>query len=170
MNPNVAIELGYALKALSTNNVLMVLNTHYGDRSGVPFDLAHKGGPILYRLAPDAEKAAIDTERKSLKKKLKDALELFKSKPVVKPFVERVADKAPAFFYPQNKPIGGVGNDTDRILFHVEHGAAFYLRVIPTAELQRPLGEEYLWKNVQRLDNFGKAYGGVQRTNEDGAS
>ena len=57
MNPNVAIELGYALRALSDLNVLMVLNTHYGNRSHLPFDLAHKAGPILFDLPPDADKA-----------------------------------------------------------------------------------------------------------------
>src|SRR5437763_1798424 len=28
MNPNVAIELGYALRSLTTNRILMVMNTH----------------------------------------------------------------------------------------------------------------------------------------------
>src|ERR1041385_4207385 len=60
MNPNVAIELGYALKALSDRNVLMVLNTHYGDRTFLPFDLAHKAGPIMFHLAPEADKKAIE--------------------------------------------------------------------------------------------------------------
>ena len=60
MNPNVAIELGYALHALSDRNVLMVLNTHYGDRSFLPFDLSHKAGPILYDLAPGAPKSKRD--------------------------------------------------------------------------------------------------------------
>ena len=32
MNPNVAIELGYAQHALGDEQVLMVLNEHYGDR------------------------------------------------------------------------------------------------------------------------------------------
>src|ERR1700732_2125300 len=32
MNPNVAIELGYALKTLTTDSVLMVMNNYYGKR------------------------------------------------------------------------------------------------------------------------------------------
>ena len=62
MNPNVAIELGYALKALTTQRVLMVMNSHYSRREDLPFDLGHKGGPILYRLAPEATKAEVETE------------------------------------------------------------------------------------------------------------
>ncbi|MEO8668782.1 MAG: hypothetical protein ABI399_09715 [Bauldia sp.] len=33
MNPNVAIELGYALHALKEERVLLVLNSHYGGRT-----------------------------------------------------------------------------------------------------------------------------------------
>ncbi len=44
MNPNVAIELGYAIKAISEENVLMVLNEHYGGREFLPFDIQGNGG------------------------------------------------------------------------------------------------------------------------------
>ena len=44
MNPNVAIELGYALARLTDARVLMILNTAYGNRDGLPFDIKHKGG------------------------------------------------------------------------------------------------------------------------------
>src|SRR6266567_5385993 len=39
MNPNVAIELGYALHALNESGVLLVLNEYYGGREFIPFDL-----------------------------------------------------------------------------------------------------------------------------------
>jgi len=55
MNPNVAIELGYAIGRLTDARILMVLNTAYGDRDGLPFDIKHKAGPILYRLAGGGE-------------------------------------------------------------------------------------------------------------------
>ena len=50
INPNVAIELGYALHALSDRSFLMVMNTYYGDRADLPFDLQAKAGPILVKL------------------------------------------------------------------------------------------------------------------------
>src|SRR6185436_17888904 len=84
MNPNVAIELGYALKRLTTNRILMVMNTHYGSRSDVPFDLAHKNGPIQFYLAPDADKTTIAAERKKLVPWLRSELKLFQPKPEVK--------------------------------------------------------------------------------------
>jgi len=66
MNPNVAIEYGHAHHALGDNAILMVQNTHYGDRDALPFDLKQKAGPIQYRLAPDAKKAEIEAAQKSL--------------------------------------------------------------------------------------------------------
>jgi hypothetical protein len=38
MNPNVAIELGCALARLTDARILMILNTAYGNREGLPFD------------------------------------------------------------------------------------------------------------------------------------
>jgi hypothetical protein len=39
INPNVAIELGYALHALGDRALLMVMNEHYSSRADLPFDL-----------------------------------------------------------------------------------------------------------------------------------
>ena len=50
LNPNVAIELGYALAHVGNQGVLMVLNSAYGDRESLPFDLRHKAGPIIFPL------------------------------------------------------------------------------------------------------------------------
>lgn len=44
INSNVAIELGYALHALTDRALLMVMNEHYGTRADLPFDLQTKGG------------------------------------------------------------------------------------------------------------------------------
>lgn len=41
-NPNVLIELGYALKALAQTRVLLVMNTSYGEIKKLPFDLDHR--------------------------------------------------------------------------------------------------------------------------------
>lgn len=41
-NPNVLIELGYALKALGQARVLLVMNTSYGEIKKLPFDLDHR--------------------------------------------------------------------------------------------------------------------------------
>ena len=53
INSNVAIEYGHAHHSLGDEAILMVQNTHYGDRETLPFDLKHKAGPIQFCLAPD---------------------------------------------------------------------------------------------------------------------
>ena len=76
INPNVAIELGYALKLLGNSGLLMVMNDHYGTRNDLPFDLRAKAGPILFTLAPEADKQTITQEKAKLKGKLKEAITL----------------------------------------------------------------------------------------------
>lgn len=62
-NPNVLIELGYALKSLSSANLILVYNTAFGSITDLPFDL--KGKRIVsYSLTPDEEPAA-DHQRRS---------------------------------------------------------------------------------------------------------
>ncbi|MGD0770121.1 MAG: hypothetical protein ABSB42_18205 [Tepidisphaeraceae bacterium] len=67
-NPNVLIELGYALKALGQHRIIMVMNTAFGTVEQLPFDLRLKR--VLTYNAPPAE-----SERASERKKLQGALE-----------------------------------------------------------------------------------------------
>ncbi|HBL65079.1 MAG TPA: hypothetical protein DDZ58_03105 [Achromobacter sp.] len=50
-NPNVMIELGYALHALGREAIILVWNTDSGIKiEHLPFDLRHRRGPIAYTL------------------------------------------------------------------------------------------------------------------------
>jgi hypothetical protein len=74
-NPNVMIELGYALKALGPAAVVLVANEAFGAKAEeLPFDLRHRRGPITYNLSPGAAPATIASERKSLADGLAEAL------------------------------------------------------------------------------------------------
>jgi hypothetical protein len=46
INSNLAIEYGYAVRALGDQSILMIQNVHYREREELPFDLKHKAGPI----------------------------------------------------------------------------------------------------------------------------
>lgn len=70
-NPNVLIELGYAYKALTSERILMIMNTAFGEPKLLPFDLSSKR-VITYQLSPEAEAKA--TVRKDLVQKLENAL------------------------------------------------------------------------------------------------
>lgn len=56
-NPNVCIEHGYALKAVSWRRVIAVMNTAQGgpDDHELPFDLRHARRPILFHCPSDAD-------------------------------------------------------------------------------------------------------------------
>ncbi len=75
-NPNVLIELGYALKRIGWSRVIMILNTEFGNLEALPFDLRMKR-VLTYSAREDEENRA--TERKKLQKKLTVAVkEIFR--------------------------------------------------------------------------------------------
>jgi hypothetical protein len=57
-NPNVLIELGYALKALGHASIIMVMNTAFGPLENLPFDLRQKRA-VTYSLREGADRNQI---------------------------------------------------------------------------------------------------------------
>lgn len=58
-NPNVLIELGYAMRAMGPNRIVMVMNEAYGGLKELPFDLRSRR-VLTFRLVKDAvEKAPV---------------------------------------------------------------------------------------------------------------
>jgi hypothetical protein len=72
-NPNVLIELGYALKSLTGRKVILVQNLAFGGPEELPFDLRQKR-VLTFSSAEDAPERA--SERRRLQAQLKDALSL----------------------------------------------------------------------------------------------
>jgi hypothetical protein len=62
-NPNVLIELGYAIKALGWQKITLVMNTAFGKPEELPFDLRMRRA-ITYHMPKETEERA--TERKKL--------------------------------------------------------------------------------------------------------
>lgn len=71
-NPNVLFELGYALKRLGWERVIMLLNKSFGDVTELPFDLRMKR-VLVYSVNEEQENKS--QERENLKKRLVSALQ-----------------------------------------------------------------------------------------------
>lgn len=74
-NPNVVFEVGYALRALGSERVLLVLNTEFGAVEKLPFDLRPRR-ILQYSMAAEAADRA--TERKKLENSLLEAIRAIK--------------------------------------------------------------------------------------------
>ncbi len=73
-NPNVMIELGYALSELGFGRIVCVFNRHSGSQDDLPFDLRNRRWPIAYELSKEADGDARATEKVKLRARLKDAI------------------------------------------------------------------------------------------------
>jgi hypothetical protein len=165
INSNVAIEYGYALRALGDEFILMVQNAHYGDRDELPFDLKHKAGPIQYRLAPNATKAEIAAEHAKLRSVFVDALKPYIGRTnaagtAAPRFVETPSTTNIACFWKPSDVLASQGSAISRVLgradeedriehrFNEQH--VFYLRLIPTTPLRDALSVTALMDVAER--------------------
>ena len=75
-NPNVLIEYGWALKGLTYQRIISVMNTAYGKPSHetLPFDLQHVRWPLRYELHEGATQEVRAKQRKALTNNLIDAI------------------------------------------------------------------------------------------------
>jgi len=96
-NPNVLLELGYALKSLGSEPIVLVWNTAGGARpEDLPFDMRHRRGPVGYNLPASATTKERDRARASLAKVLKDILEPLLAKALAKLDAALVFDMYPS--------------------------------------------------------------------------
>ena len=146
-NPNVLIEYGWALKSLTNERVICVMNTAYGEPSNdsLPFDLAHLRWPIRYTLAEDATPVARAEEKKKLSNVLKAALRLSLGAipaPVIVPppsFPEASAKDGPARFRGSGEALGFEDDtfvENTKEVF-LNSGATMWLRLMPVTNPQK---------------------------------
>ena len=172
LNPNVAIELGYSLATVGDGGLLMVLNTHYGHRETLPFDLRHKAGPIMYELEPGADKEKINRVQTELTWNLKVA---------IRECLQQVADEPSAAHVevPQGSNVAQYFQDNEVLAVRANMGALelsyevkplLYLRLIPTYGMP-PLREAEINQLIYgiKLTPLGDTrYGGSKDRNKYG--
>jgi hypothetical protein len=148
----------------------MILNSAYGTRDGLPFDIKHKGGPIIYRLPHDASKEEIEAEKVKLVAKLVEALRPFG--PVAPPppqFDETQPRIGTALFFSENEVLARSNPPGKRNFVHkISSLRVLYLRVIPSRELPRPLAVNVLRDSAPRFGAFGECEQVMIRENEFG--
>lgn len=71
-NPNVLLELGYAVSQLGWDRIVMVMNTAFGDVTQLPFDL--RGRRVLPYFLPDTPGEPKAEVRRELERRLKEAI------------------------------------------------------------------------------------------------
>ena len=172
INSNVAIELGYALHALTDRSLLMVMNEHYGSLKGLPFDLRQKSGPIRFNLAPKADKTDIQRAAAILKDRFAEAIKLCVSNQVEQVRQQTPFPGAPAadtiaryFTRPEVLAFGLPGEaqwrcDAERVV---------YMRLFPTFGTEKVgLARMQEIFNQQKPCPMSMVVGGIPRRNKYG--
>lgn len=68
-NPNVMLEFGYALRAITHAAIMPVMNTAFGPPEELPFDMGHLRHPIQYKVDATAK----DSERRAVRETLRES-------------------------------------------------------------------------------------------------
>jgi hypothetical protein len=138
INSNVAIELGYALKTLGWENVISVLNLHYGRHEDLPFDLRHKGGIVTFNLNPEADSTAIKQERKQLKGALVSKVKHAIQTPInvaAPEFVPMPTRGTRARYFAMGEALVTEGIGANKTEYRYTTDRLPYLRLLPTSQL-----------------------------------
>lgn len=171
INSNVAIELGYALRALDTNHVVLVFNRHYGVHEDLPFDLRHKGGAVTFNLGPGADAKTIKEQRNELRARFVQALKPFlQTSAPTAAFVETSTTFSPAAYFEK----GGVlasrdGTSGEQVAFSYNTDQLCYLRLIPLRPLAAPLQLSAIRGAASTAPLLTGDYGSVVERNVFGA-
>ena len=132
-NPNVLVELGYALRALTSERVVLVMNEEYGPIEKLPFDLKQRR-VVAYRLSEN------QPDRADVRKALSQRLELALRKILESASAKASAAKKPVT--PVERARGAITNSHPTQVLHVREYMAWIVEqlrgLVPNQELERP--------------------------------
>ena len=145
-NPNVMIELGYALSALGHSRIVCVANdAHLPSVEDLPFDLRHRRGPITFALEPNASSVQKEKAGSALRRALKGAItdclaEANNAAAEAAPVTSRSHREGDrSVWFPVGEPARMVDGLNGRsVEYQREEGSRFYLRVIPSGWRHAP--------------------------------
>jgi hypothetical protein len=156
MNPNVAIELGYAYGALKSDCFLTILNEAFGNTDSLPFDLAHRRHPIRYHLGLNSTKEEIAKAKEKLVNDLVIALRPYlidgDTAKVTSDFKRATEKNGCAFYFAQDEAVAIWPRDRKPCFMPQE--SVFYIRVIPRTPLDGNLDVHLLREAARRYGEF----------------
>ena len=169
-NPNVLIEYGYAVKALTHERIVPVMNTHYGEPSdaNMPFDMKHLRHPIQYHIrsdaSPDELRHVLAELTVNLKNSIAAVLKKWPAPPSARLFTPHAVGASLGRFRPAGNPIG---ENYDPFLLGANNGNAVslaegpvvWLRVYPAYDPARTWLVTELYNKVkERIDLLGNTW------------
>jgi hypothetical protein len=154
-NPNVMAEYGYALRALTFEAMMPVMNTHYGAPTELPFDLGHVRHPTQYDLPPASPDGSRRAARAVLSEKLEAIMRLMAQNILSKactdnPFVPTVPVRPPAFFFQPSDVLVNFGYPGEQEM-RFKRNRAIFLRLYPTYADQPRVGLSRTIEVAKRL-------------------
>ncbi len=172
-NPNVMVEYGYALRALTFEAMMPVMNTHYGAPTELPFDLGHVRHPTQYELAPGSPDGVRRAARATLSEKLEAILRLMAQNVLSKarsdnPFVPTMPVRPPAFFFQPNDVLVNFGHPGEQEM-RFKRSRAIFLRLYPTYADQPRVGLSRAIEVAQRLIPLQRLISSLNNRNHWGA-
>lgn len=165
-NPNVLLELGYAARAVTWDNVICVFNTAFGDVGDLPFDLRLRR---MCTYAVTADQAVKADERDKLAARFKEALT-----PVLKRYAVKVQEDAA----PKPPTPESVATQVKEYLADDRHRIALTDLLLTlgnglSGRIAGPdfpvnmncrLTEEGVWERVQRFEEASRVAGAAMAT------
>ena len=172
-NPNVMVEYGYALRSLTFEAMMPVMNTHYGAPTELPFDLGHVRHPTQYSLPPGSADGERRAARAALSGKLEGILRLMAQNVVGKsrsdkPFVSTAPVRPPAFFFQPDDVLVNFGYPGEQEM-RFKRDRAIFLRLYPTYADQPRVGLTRAIEVVQRLMPLQRVISSIHNRNHWGA-
>jgi hypothetical protein len=147
MNPNVAIELGYALHARGDERVVMVLNTHYGDPGSLPFDIVHKRHPITFHLPPNSDEPTVASASAKLTGHLVRAL-----RPYINLRDEVPSQQSAAVYFSTTETLVTLHNAKRDAEYLYPDSIGFYLRLLPAPRSHPNFSRDILLSKIRDAD------------------
>lgn len=172
-NPNVMVEYGYALRSLTFEAMMPVMNTHYGAPTELPFDLGHVRHPTQFSLPPGTADGERRAARATLSAKLEAILRLMAQNIVGKsrsdkPFVSTAPVRPPAFFFQPDDVLVNFGYPGEQEM-RFKRDRAIFLRLYPTYADQPRVGLTRAIEVAQRLMPLQRVISSLNNRNHWGA-